>query len=1050
MRKHLKSGKHNHLLRLGLIFLFGFIMVVPALSQTLIKGLVTDMQGEAIVGASVIIEGTTKGTSTSLDGKFELEVPANATIVISFLGYLPQKIAVGNRTEFDIRLTEDVHMLEDVVVVGYGTQKKVTLTGAVSAITSREIETTKSINVQNMLTGKIPGVRISQKTSEPGEFSNLFDIRGFGTPLVVVDGIPRENFTRMDPNEIESISVLKDASAAVYGVRAANGVVLITTKRGQEGKAKIEYSFTYGIQVPANLAKPVGVFDRFTLMNEKYMHNYANPRLYYSDQDFEEFRDGTRTATDWYDAIIRNAPQIQHNLSASGKSNSMDYFINFGYADQEGFWRSGDLNYDRYNLRLNVNAEVLKGLKLSAKINGIMDSKHMPSNTWNVFKQLWRHEPNDPIYANDNPDYYYNIGGNFSVVPMTNSKDCGYTETERKWFQSTFDISYDIPFVKGLNVRGTYGFDYNTTDETVFTKVYNLYSYDKATDTYKIERQFNAPENFRQAHGANKMNMWQVSVNYNNTFLKHHTISALLLAEQTKRDSDGFYAKRNLGITMPYLFAGVALGQEGNSDINSIWQNANRGYVGKLNYNYAGKYLAEFSFRYDGSSKFPSDEQWGFFPAGSIGWRISEERFMKDSESLSFIDNLKIRASYGSMGDDSASSYQYVSGYDYPYKMTGGGQQLGDGYLFDGNWISSLGFRAAPNPLISWFTVKTANIGLDWDLWNGQLGGSLDVFMRNRDGLLADRLITVPGSFGSTMPQENLNSDKTKGIELSLTHRNKIGSFNYNISGNISFTRTKMKYVEEPEAQNSYLHWRNSKSNRYNDIWWGYGYAGQYRSYQDIATHPVYVNNSTLPGDYIYEDWNGDGIIDDKDIHPMGITTDSGTGGLIYKNNPLLYYGLNIGAEYKGIDLSVLFQGAALAYVAPGEQFDQPLLWDGNAVEEFLDRWHPVDPKADPYNPANEWIRGHYAYTGTVAKSNSEFAMQNMAYLRLKSIELGYTLPKSILNCVKIQKLRVFFNGYNLFTLTGLKGVDPEHPADSYGYIYPLNKTYSFGVNLTF
>lgn len=1050
MKKYEQSEKHNHLIKPVLIFFFGIILMTPALAQIKVKGLVTDTQGEAVIGANVVIEGTTKGTSTSLNGQFELDVPTNSTLIISFLGYLPKKVNVGTRTELQIQLTEDTHILDDVVVVGYGTQKKVTLTGAVSAITNKEMETTKSINVQNMLTGKIPGVRISQKTSEPGEFSNLFDIRGFGAPLVVIDGVPRENFTRMDPNEIESISVLKDASAAVYGVRAANGVVLITTKKGQEGKAKIEYSFTYGIQVPSNLAKPVGVLDRFTLMNEKYMHNYANPRLYYSDQDFEEFRNGTRIPTDWYAAIIEKAPQTQHNLSLGGKSSSMDYFINFGYADQDGFWKSGDLNYNRYNLRVNVNAEILKGLKVSAKINGIKDAKNMPSNTWNVFKQLWRHEPNDPIYANNNPDYYYNVGGNFSVVPMTNSKDCGYTKTNRKWFQSTFNLSYDIPFVKGLTVKGTYGYDHNTTDETNFVKIYNLYSYDEATDIYKLERQFNAPENIRRSHNSNNMNMWQVSVNYNNTFLKDHTVSALLLMEETRRDSDGFYAKRNLGITIPYLFAGVALGQEGNSDIESIWRNANRGYVGKFNYDYKGKYLAEFSFRHDGSSKFPTGKQWGFFPGGSIGWRISEENFIKNSGQLDFINNLKLRASYGAMGDDSASSYQYISGYDYPYKMTGSGQQLGDGYLFDGNWISSLGFRTAPNPRITWFTVKTANIGLDWDLWNGKLSGTLDMFMRNRKGLLADRLITVPGSFGSTMPQENLNSDRTKGIELSLSHRNKIGDLNYNISGNISFTRTKNVYVEEAEAQNSYLNWRNSKSDRYNDIWWGYGYWGQYQSYEQIAKYPVYVDNSVLPGDYIYEDWNGDGIIDEKDIHPMGITADSNTGGSIYKNNPLLYYGLNIGAEYKGIDLSVLLQGAAIAHVAPGEQFDQPLLWDGNAVKEFLDRWHPVDPKADPYNPENQWIKGYYAYTGTVAKSNSEFAMQSMAYLRLKSIEVGYTLPKSISTHVGIQNLRVFFNGYNLLTFTGLKGVDPEHPSDSYGYIYPLNKTYSFGVNITF
>ena len=1041
--------------RLCLSFLLFCIAGGSVWAQSrIVNGKVVSDEGEPVIGAGIQIKDTTVGTVTDLNGEYSIEIPDEGGdyLIVSCLGYASQNIPIDGKSEINVTLKEDVNLLEELVVVGYGVQKKATLTGAVSAIRNDELETTRSMNVENMLAGKLPGVRVTQKTSEPGEFNNLFDIRGFGTPLIVVDGVPRDNFSRMDPSEIESISVLKDGAAAIYGVRAANGVVLITTKQGEEGKTKIEYSFSYGIQVPSNLSKPVDAIERMILYNEKTMHNYQNPKLTYTEEDFELYRSGVRKTTDWYDAIIQNAPQMQHNVNVSGRKGKFSYFANFGYSDQEGYWKTGDLNYNKYNVRVNLTAEVAKGLTASVKINGILDEKNSPDgdhDTWFVFKQLWKSNTTDPLYANDNPDYFYKVSsaGNWNVLPLVDSDISGYKKTKNKWFESTFELKYEVPFVKGLTFKAVYAYDTGITDFTKYKKSYSLYTYDAAKDIYNAVNK-NTPQLMRREYGTQTQSMYNISVNYNRTFGDAHNVSALLLMEQTVRDSDQFYAQRNLTLAFPYIFTGETEGQEGGSDSGKVYRNANRGYVGKFNYDYKGKYLAEFSFRCDGSSMFADGHQWGFFPGGSIGWRISEENFIKNTAAGDVIDNLKLRASVGMMGDDSASAYQFITGYDYPYK--GNAQKLPDGSLFDGQWIPSVGFREAPNPNITWFTVLTTNVGIDWNLWNSKFGGSIDVFQRDRDGLLARRNMSVPGTFGSAMPQENLNGDMTRGLEVVLTHRNTVGDFMYDISANVSFTRTMRRHYEEAPANSSYDRWRNSLSDRWNDILWGFGYEGQYQSYDDIVYHPIFTGTGVLPGDYIYEDWNGDGTIDDKDIHPIGITSDSGFGGSSYNNNPLIHFGLNFNCRWKGFDLSLLFQGAAISMVGPSEQMDQPFRDNGNALSVFKDRWHPKDPSANPYDPSTEWVKGYYAYTGTVAKRNSSFSMQDASYVRLKSAELGYTIPARIMKYIGAQSFRVYFNAYNPLTFTKLKGADPEHPSDNYGYMYPLSKIYTFGFNIVF
>lgn len=1020
-----------------------------------ISGTVKDESGEAIIGANVKLVGGNAGTITDVDGKFKLAVPSRGTLEVSFIGYTTKKVAITAATTYDVVLKEDSKVLDEVVVVGYGTQKKATLTGAISQIGNEELQLTKTQDTKNLLTGKIPGVRVTQNTSEPGEFGyGNFDIRGYGgSPLIVVDGVPRGNFERLDPNEIESVSVLKDASAAVYGVRGGNGVILVTTKKGDAAaKPKIEYSMYYGLQTPAEVLKPVGAVERMTLYNEKSMRSLTDPRLTYDDAAFEPYLNGTAFSTDWYDAVIDgSAPQQQHNISVSGGTNRVNYFLNFGYMDQKGFLKANSLDYNRYNFRANISTEVAKGLKVSAKIGATIDERERPyTGTWEIFKFLWRSRPDETIYANNNPAYLSKPSTDIlNPVGAMDSAISGYRKNRNKILSSTFEAEWALPWVKGLKVKGLFSYDNTINDNEEWKLAYDEYTYNAANDSYANSTRL-SPTNLARYYGNGWTRLWQASISYDNTFGKHH-VGALLLLEESYSKGDNISANRNFTIPLPYLFAGDATNQVGTANAGGLYDNATRGLVGRLNYDYAGKYIAEFSFRNDGSSKFHKDHRWGFFPSASLGWRISEESFIKDN--WEFMDNLKLRASYGEMGDDSAVAYQWISGYDYPNTSGAVYNNYSKGYIFGGSVLNSLAFRSVANTNITWYTLKTLNVGIDADMWNGLLGFTFEIFKRDREGLLASRNSTVPGNFGSSLPQENLNSDRTKGLELELRHHNKVGDFTYSVTANMSYTRTMNRYLEKNPSGNSFENWQNrSNINRYNDIWFGYGDGGRYTSYDQIAHSGIFAGNSTLPGDYIYEDWNGDGTIDAMDKHPIATTLSSGSFDSFQnkRNYPLMNFGLTLAGGWKGIDASFTFQGAAKSYIAYGEQLTSPLLWDGNALDYFLDRWHPVDPKQDPYDPSCQWISGYYAFGGTSADSNSRFQIQKGDYLRLKSAEIGYTFPKSLTSVVGIQKLRVYMNGYNLLTFTGVKGVDPEKPADLYGYMYPLNRSYNFGCSITF
>lgn len=1023
---------------------------------TVVTGRVTDSLGNPLPQASVRIRATRMGTVTDNDGRFTITVSSGRDVLeFSHLGYVTQERMVGQNTSLSIRLLSLISSLNDVIVVGYGQgQSRAKITGSVSTLKGEDITTTKNENVVNMLAGKIPGVRISQNSAEPGSFDDQFDIRGLGAPLVIVDGVPRDNYARLDPNDIDNITVLKDASAAVYGVRAANGVVLITTKTGKAGHIEMTYDGNVGEQYLSDWPKLLNIYQWITLINEEAVHNPDGGTRPYTQATVQAYENGTLIPGNWGTAVLNNhALQQQHSLTITGGNDRTTYFVSMGYLYQGGFWKTGDLNYDKYNVRSNITTKVSKGLTFSLRLSGISDEKNQPGvdATWDIFRSLWRNPPNLPLYANNDPGHLYALGDNgYNTLAVTNSDISGYTIAKNKWFQGSVDATYDVPFIHGLQAKALFSYDYHLTDNKQYSKEFNLYTY---ADSMYTAEPTNAPSAVTRSYYSQPSTLLQYSLEYNRHF-SGHNIDVLALYEEQDQQSDNISAYRTLALSsLPQIASGSSAGQIASQDPGGLYENVNKGIVGKLHYDYKLKYLFELSGRYDGSSQFPPNSQWGLFPAVSGGWRISEEKFFKDQKALSFINNVKFRGSYGILGDDAGAAYQFVQGYDYP--AGGNGQNgIASGYVFDNSFVTALGFRNLPNADITWYKSKTMNLGTDIDMWGNLLGLEFDWFQRDRSGLLATPQVALPATLGAGISQENLNSDQTRGLELLVTHRNKIGKLTYTVSANISYTRTKNIFVEQAPAGNSYDNWLNNQNNRYNDIWWGYGAAGRFTNYSQIYGYNVDQgggNRSTLPGDYVYQDWNGDGVIDAGDVHPIGNTYNGSTSGQTPTPNPgAINYGFTLGAEYRQFDFNMVWQGVEDRYVAYSDALLTPLTNNGNGLEQFYNRWHPEDPNADPYNPNTVWVPGTYAYTGTTPLANSLFNIHNSSYLRLKAVTLGYSLPPMLVRKIGVQKVRFYFNGYNILTFTCLKFIDPEHPSSNYGYNYPINKTYNLGLNVTF
>ncbi|WP_131539818.1 SusC/RagA family TonB-linked outer membrane protein [Pedobacter nototheniae] len=998
----------------------------------IVKGKVLDLSNSPIPGVTIRLKRNPRiGTSTNEEGFFSIKAEKNDTLIISSSGYRTHEYVLRGLSELTIKLQESIEQMDEVVVVGYGQQKRASVTGSVASISGKDLVTVKTPNVTNMLAGRLPGLRAVQRTGAPGDDGSSVDIRGYGSMLVIVDGVQRD-FSQLNANDIESISILKDGAAAVYGFKGSNGVLLVTTKTGSESPARIEYNGFAGLQRVTRYPEMMNAYEYASLYNEAiYNTNPLGGVPAYTAQQLQAFENGG--GTDWWGEMVRNnAPQSSHDLSISGGNSKLTYFTSVGYLNQGGILRSDDWSFSRYNFRSNITVEVAKGLKANLNVAGNFQDRKRPFEADNLFRQAQMAVPTYTVYANNNPDYWQAVGDMANPVHTSDIEQSGYEWRLRRQFNGSLTLSYQIPGIDGLQAKAMVAYDYNNSEWKTWKKDLSEYNYVPASGVYNksILRSLAGLESSLENYYKPTQ---QYSLNYNKVFGGKNDISALVLYELYNDRVTSLTGKKDFTIG---IIDDLDYGNKLNQSAGGLSkETSHAGLVGRVNYAFDKRYLAELSFRYDGSYKFVQSSRWGFFPGASLGWRVSEEPFFK--KILPSFDNFKIRGSYAVVGDEGDfSAFQYL-----------------DGYVFSGNYVMGdqgitlgLANRGIANPWLTWYESRLMNVGFEASFKRGLLTAEFDWFRRNRSGLPATRQGTLPTTFGQTLPQENLNSDVNTGFEISIRHRHSIGEFKYNVSANFSTTRISNNYIERAGSLNMYDNWRNNNTERYKDIRWGKKVVGQFSSYQDILNSAIQDNNgnkSLLPGDLKFEDFNKDGIIDDNDTQPIG-----------HGSSPRMYYGLNLSGSYKGFDFTLFMQGAAGHDVYMSGDVLDPFIQQGlgNGFAFMTDRWHRADPK----DPSSEWIPGLMPAARVTGlsdnRSNNSWSLHTADYLRLKTVELGYTLPGKWLPAKGISRLRMYINGNNLLTFTSREGlmkyIDPE--ADNTGLrYYPQLKTMNFGVNLT-
>ncbi len=941
--------------------------------------------------------------------------------------------------------------IEEVVAVGYGVQKKESLSGAIASIKADELLTTKSTSVVSNLQGKVPGLLIRQQTGEPGAFNSLVSIRGFGTPLVVIDGVARDgmsDFERLNPEDIESVSVLKDASAAIYGMNSDNGVIIVTTKKGKAGKTKFNYSAFYGVKEATGMEQTVDAYT-YRLMRNEMEKNIGNSPAF-SESELAKWQTGTEPGYqnwDWMAITLKDfTNQQQHNLSISGGTEKVSFYTSLAYTEDNGLLKSGIQKYQKYNFRNTMTAQLAKDLKAVITVSGKYDENKSPQGSyfW-AFKPIMTSDRGYGPFTINNPTHLTRVPPeNNNALALTSEEYSGYDKWSNLQYQSTIELNYNVSAVKGLTLGILGAYDGNINNSSNLQLGYYMYDYN--TDAPFAPRL----NTYQNSNNLFSRLDFQAQATYKNTFNNAHNVGATLVYEARKTNSNYLFAKRQYDDV--YTHDIINQGSLTNLTNNGMRSSeAFLSYLGRFNYDYMGKYLLEAAFRYDGSYRYAPGKRWAFFPSFSAGWRISEESFIKNS--LPFVTNLKMRASYGKMGSDAGNPFEYYSGYRF------GG--ISGGYVFNPN-VLTLGMVApgVVNDNLTWIETSTANIGIDIALWEGKLGYTMDVFQKDREGLLGNRIQSVPNTFGASFPQENINSDRYKGIEFQLSHKNKVNDFNYGISLNATYSRKYLVYTERAPYASTWEAWKDPwGSERYLGREWGYNIDGRYTSKTEYETAPLMGggngNSRMLPGSDKIVDVNGDGIINGNDMLPNRWSGQYQG----YAGNPPLQFGAILNASWKSFDWNMLLQGAALFTIFT--KVDD--IWGYGRypvlLEKYLDRWHTQDPNADPYDPATQWVPGRFPalrtnVSGTTDGLSTDQWRHDATYLRIKSMELGYTLPTRWSNKVKAENTRIYVNGFNLFTFTNknLKNLDPEREEGAYAadLTYPLMRSFNFGINLTF
>ena len=1053
----------NYILKAAFVLSL-FVCTSSAMAQSGITGTVTDEMNEPIPGVTVLVKGESTGAITDLEGNFSVsDVTAETVLSFSFIGMETQDVVVGNRTVLAIVMKSSGINLDEVVAVGYGVQKKTTITGAVGQVKQEELLQRPVANATALLQGQVAGLQTRQASGLPGADGATLNIRGYGTnPLVLVDGI-EANMSEIDPNDIESVSVLKDASAAIYGARAGNGVILVTTKRGKKGKASVTYHGNVSLTAPTFLPSHVSATEWAELLTEKgdAFIDYAPQYLEYDEENKQIINtvDGSvYQGSNWSEEIYKDyALQQTHNISASGGGEKVSFFISAGFLDQESNFNSGDYDFSRYNIRSNLDAQINENLKVSLDMSyraqeldkanfGIDDMYNSLQTAKPVFPVIHDADPTKASWSGfiQRSPYYQTI------------KDySGTNNTARNTFFGSMELEYSIPGIEGLSAKAKLMYEEINVLNKVINRPFDVWDYD-ASDFDNDGSLWT----LAGIQGKNQMSvnytkimevMPVISLNYTKSF-GDHNLNAMLLSETRTLNNHklGAFRKDLISFEAPYLdYASI----EEMDNNESYTQSARSSVVGRINYDYAGKYMLEFSLRADASAQYPPEGRWGYFPAVSAGWRASEESFLKDN--FEEMNNLKLRASYGILGNDAVSNFDYLTGYNISENS----------YIFGSSAAPIISSAGLANPDITWEQMTMYNAGLDGMWYKGLIGFELDLFYRLREGILAASTEEVPNTFGASLPKENLNKRDNRGFELKLMHQNKVGDFSYHFNPMIAWTRGKYVELQEelkaisgddltPEEieENRLYNERYGKEGQWDDRFWGYEFDGFLETQEDIDNyindHSSITTAALQIGDFKYKDLNNDSIINWKDQKVLG------KDGL-----PNWTMAINTGFKYKRVSVDMLWQGGA----------GYTVTFSGSAAGPFGNENVPLEEHykyraiVDVDEAGNAYISNSDSYklppinqVGGLTDNNnvtSDFYSYNAMFLRLKSLNVSYDLPQQWMDRIGFQSASIYFSGTNLLTFSNLgiwkDSFDPEITTQN-NKKYPPVKVLTFGTKIRF
>lgn len=1019
------GGVISNSFRLFTLLLFIFCSTTVFAQQKPVKGTVVDMTGEPLIGVNVSAKGTTIGTITDVDGNYSLEVPSGTTLVFSFIGYKTAEVPVGNQSVINQTLNEDTQNIDEVVVVGYGTQKKVTVTGSVASLKGEELKASPTTNLTNGMVGRMPGVIGFQRSDEPGGGGTTIRIRGTNStgnndPLIVIDGVAGRagGLDRLNPTEIESISVLKDAAAAIYGSRAANGVILVTTKRGKEGKPTITYNGSVGFSQATRLPEMCNAYEYATMIND--IDRYQGRAHRYSEADLQAYQDGSdpwgHPNTDWFGETIKNAsPLYRNDVGISGGNEKFKFFVNFAANGEDGIYKNSANRYDQYSVRANIDAQINKYLKLSYGNISRMESRNYPTKSADdIFTALVRSKPNMPGYwpsGEPGPDIEY--GDN----PVVTGTDATGSDKQKDYYvQNTLQLVLNVPGIEGLSVNASASYDKYFKFRKRFRTPWTLYSWDGNAE-HTLTPGLKGPATPELTQENTDRTDWMVNalINYEKSFGNNNFgISFGTEWQGTEYNFMSAFRKYYLSDQLPELDLG-GLDERANGGYS--WQEKRLNYFGRVNYNFKERYIIEFVWRADGSYRFPKGKRYGFFPGAAAAWRVSEESWWK--ENVKFIDYFKLRGSISQTGNDALTdangnldrSIQFLNTYSF-----------GTEYLFGSTFNKTLYPTRTPNPDITWERGTTYNVGLDFKFLDNRLSWETDVFYHKRTNMLIYRNASLPEISGITLPRENLGEMCNRGFESLIAWQDRIGKVDYNASLNMTYAKNKLLFWDETPGAPSYQWYEGGPINT--SLY--YVADGVFNTQEELDNYPHW--DGARLGDIKFKDINGDGKIDADDKVRSKKNSE-----------PRFVGGVTLGAQWNNFDIMVLFQGAVGG---------QTYVWRERAGEAgnfyrttYLNRWTEENPMVEhprTYNRDTEyWV-----------SNNNTYYLYNTDYLRLKNMELGYTFNFPGVRNAGISNLRVFMNATNLFTIDNVKVQDPE--ASNTGKEYPQRRVINFGASITF